>query len=624
MPNTDETDESQEDSEEAPLVGQRLAERFDIEHSLARGGMATVYLARDRQTGDTVVVKTPHPQLMTDAAFRRRFEVEIQNLTLHEHPGIVRIESWGEHDGLPFAVMPYLSGGNLRDRIARQGGQQSQAEVLEWLPRVADALDFLHAKGALHRDVKPANILFDESGRPVLSDFGIATAIGAADPHAPTQLVQPDLTVAGSFVGSPAYAPPEAIDRLLTPAYDQYSLATVVYFAMTGSLPFSGATNEAILIAKEKNAAPGWDPRELKGSVHPNAEHAIQRALSRDPTERFDSCHAFAAAFASKTGGRVARIGHRSLTRTTAALAASALAIGLLVWAALGSSPTSGPGSADPDDGGGRGPIRLEPEVVPEILPMPVSTAALVAGSFPLRVWLGSRPTEVDAALRRCRSRGESGQNCDRADYRSERPREVFFERAFAIDERETTNAEFAAFVAATDFETVSEGRGYSWHDGKCRGCYWREIEANRSAAEHPDDPVVHVAWADARAYCRWRGARLPTEDEWEFAARGQSRRIYPWGDEWEPVRVHRPGGSLPGLEPVRSRPGDATPTGIVDLAGSVSEWTSTASPEGGRQQVKGGSWRSLRASAYRAAQAIQTEPDYSSSDLGFRCAEDL
>ncbi|GAG14135.1 unnamed protein product, partial [marine sediment metagenome] len=203
-------DEGAETEDEDQLVGQLLDDRYEIKETLDHGGMGTVYLAWDGKLERQVVVKIPHARLMEDRSFHQRFLQEIRDLANHEHPGILRIEGSGSHGDIPYAVVQYLGGGNLRERIAQQGGQQTSEEILEWLPTIADALDTVHRNGSLHRDVKPANILFDERGNAVLSDFGIATAIGAADPNAPTQEVRRDLTVVESFVGSPAYTPPEA------------------------------------------------------------------------------------------------------------------------------------------------------------------------------------------------------------------------------------------------------------------------------------------------------------------------------------------------------------------------------------------------------------------------------
>ncbi|HIK84800.1 MAG TPA: serine/threonine protein kinase, partial [Myxococcales bacterium] len=197
-------DETIDMEDEDQLVGTLLDDRYEIKKALDRGGMGTVYLAWDATLKRKVVVKIPHARLMTDKTFRLRFLQEIRDLANHEHPAILRIEGSGSHGNVPYAVVQYLRGGNLRERITAQGGQETPDQILEWLPTVADALDTVHRNGSLHRDVKPANILFDERGNAVLSDFGIATAIGAADPDAPTQAVRQELTVVGTFVGSPA------------------------------------------------------------------------------------------------------------------------------------------------------------------------------------------------------------------------------------------------------------------------------------------------------------------------------------------------------------------------------------------------------------------------------------
>ncbi len=590
---------SEETEADDPLLGQLLDDRYEIRKALDRGGMGTVYLAWDTKLERRVVVKVPHARLMGDRAFRLRFLQEIRDLANHEHPAILRIEGSGSHQDIPFAVVQYLRGGNLRDRIGEQGGQQTPAEVLDWLPTIADALDTVHKNGSLHRDVKPANILFDERGNAVLSDFGIATAIGAADPDAPTQEVREELTVVGTFVGSPAYTPPEAIDRNLTPAYDQYSLATVVYLAIAGELPFRGPTNEAILIAKEKNPPPGFDRKRLKAPISKNAEKAVMKALSRRPEDRFGSCSEFADAFAETSTSGSIRLPDRKWLAVGAAFGLAAFGLARFGW------PPAAP---------------LQEEPATSTLAKETDSDPKVASILPITVQLGSTPEEIDAAVALCKREGGTDAGCDRSLFADERLRTVTL-APFEIDRTEVTNAEFGRFVAETGYVSSAEKRGYSWDFTRCPRCNWRRPRADRRAEDHPNDPVVHVSWPDARAYCEWAGARLPTEDEWEFKARGEARRIFPWGNDWGPDRVRSPARTGIGLEPVGSHPNGATPDGLLDLAGSVWEWTSTPSGTNENRIFKGGSWTDRNAAYLRSAAFSDDEPDYSSIDLGFRCA---
>ena len=587
------------------LLGTLLDDRYEIQQSLDRGGMGTVYLAWDTKLERKVVVKIPHARLMTDRTFRLRFLQEIRDLANHEHPAILRIEGSGSHGDLPYAVVQYLRGGNLRERITAQGGQETPAQILECLPTVADALDTVHKNGSLHRDVKPANILFDERGNAVLSDFGIATAIGAADPDAPTQAVQQELTVVGTFVGSPAYAPPEAIDRLLTPAYDQYSLATVVYLAITGELPFSGQTNEAILIAKERDAPPKIDRKRLKAPLSKSAEKAIMKALSRKPGDRFESCSAFADAFGENGATAELDLPWAKIAAAVATLALVVVAASQIEWpVASPSSSTVTPAATIP---------ATDRSDVGEIT---ISTS-------PVTIQLGSHPEEIDRAISICTLGGGREQECAREVFVDERLRTVTL-TPFAIDRNEVTNANFTRFSDETGHVSTAEERGYSWDITKCRGCNWRHPRPDLNARDRLNHPVVHVSWADTQAYCDWAGSRLPSEDEWEYSARGDARRTYPWGDEWDHTRARDLDSKGVGLEPVGSHPEGATPEGIQDLAGSVWEWTSTASPSGDRQIFKGGSWVERNPAYLRSAAFSEEAAEYSSISLGFRCAKDL
>ncbi|MBC8187655.1 MAG: SUMF1/EgtB/PvdO family nonheme iron enzyme [Proteobacteria bacterium] len=415
----------------------------------------------------------------------------------------------------------------------------------------------------------------------------------------------------GPFLVSPPYPPREPIARLHPPAYDQYSLATVVYLAITGELPFSGQTNEAILIAKARDALPRIDRKCLKAPLSKTAEKAIMRALSRKPEDRFDHCGDFAAAFGDGGATAESNLPWAKFAGAAAALALLVFAVTRFDWT-MPAAPPIAPVS---------NPTNPEPEPEPAVIKTLIS--ATPNSSPPIRVELGSRPEEIDRAISICKAGGGRGDECARSVFADERLRTVTL-AAFDIDRNEVTNAKFAQFSAQTNHVSTAEQRGYSWDITRCHGCNWRHPRPSLDAQKHPRDPVVHVSWADALAYCEWRGARLPSEDEWEYTARGSERRSYPWGDDWDESRVRNLHATGIGLEPVGSHPDGATPEGILDLAGSVWEWTSTPSVSGERKIFKGGSWAEGNPAYLRSAAFSEDDPDYSSISLGFRCAKNL
>jgi len=255
--------------------------------------MGSAFLAVDegfRGNGRRVVVKVPHARLLNEE-FRRRFEREIDDLASLEHPRVIPVYDAGEHEGLPFLVVRHVGGGDLRQRM-RPGEHLTPEQVMEWLPAVAEGLDFVHRRGRLHRDVKPGNVLFDVEGNAYLSDFGIATVMTSLESDAADRT---QLTSTGGWAGSPAYAPPEAVVRDLRPQYDQYSLGMVVYEALSASLPFAPTDASQLMSAKLYDEPASLTERvpKLGGGVGA----AVMRALSRRPGDRFASCGEFVRAF---------------------------------------------------------------------------------------------------------------------------------------------------------------------------------------------------------------------------------------------------------------------------------------------------------------------------------------
>jgi serine/threonine-protein kinase len=266
--------------------------RYHVKAKLGEGGMGFVYRAWDKNLDSDVVVKVPRAGMLCDADFSARFAREIRSLVKLAHPHIVRISDVGEHAGLPFAVMQYLPGGSLKERQPRDpsGGTLPchPRQLRDWVAPVSDALDFIHSQGYVHRDVKPANILFDAHGNAFLSDFGIAKVLADSGQPAVAKL-----TGTGLVLGTPEYMPPELImGQSCDGRSDQYSLAITIYEVLTGRVPFDGPTPSAILVRHTSESPAAL--HELDASIPQDLSYAVSRALSKKPHERFATCRTFA------------------------------------------------------------------------------------------------------------------------------------------------------------------------------------------------------------------------------------------------------------------------------------------------------------------------------------------
>ena len=271
-----------------------LKGRYELEVRLASGSMGSVWRARDLELDRLVAIKVPALESLRHPTFRERFRREVKRMIAFEHPHIVRLYDMGEEERVPFAVLAYMEGGNLGDRVKRLGrgspAHLSASDVAAWLAPLAEALDFIHARGVVHRDMKPENVLFDAAHHVYLADFGISKAQG----------LERSLTPDHFLVGTVRYIAPEAIaEDTLTGAFDQYSLATVVFEVLTGATPFGGGM-ATILRRKMLEEAPHLAAITPGAPLPPAMDAAITRALSRSPAARFPTCGAFVAALLSR------------------------------------------------------------------------------------------------------------------------------------------------------------------------------------------------------------------------------------------------------------------------------------------------------------------------------------
>jgi TolB-like protein/tRNA A-37 threonylcarbamoyl transferase component Bud32 len=265
-----------------------LADRYHLERELGRGGMATVYLARDLKHKRPVALKVLHAELAATLG-PERFEREIETAARLQHPHILSVLDSGDTAGRLWFTMPYVEGESLRDRLRRER-QLPLEDALRITREAAQALDYAHRHGVVHRDVKPENLLLTEDGNTLVADFGVARALAGGE----TQL-----TETGFAVGTPAYMSPEQASGApdVDARTDVYALATVLYEMLAGEPPFTGPTPQAI-IARRLTETPR-QLRQMRETVPETIEQAVAKALAKAPADRFPSAAEFARALAA-------------------------------------------------------------------------------------------------------------------------------------------------------------------------------------------------------------------------------------------------------------------------------------------------------------------------------------
>jgi eukaryotic-like serine/threonine-protein kinase len=321
---------------EALSSGTSVCGRYRVERELGRGGMATVYLARDLRHDRLVALKMLRPEL-SGAVGTDRFLREISIAARLQHPNILPLFDSGTvviggGPARPFYVMPYVAGESLRARLQRET-QLGLEEALGICGQVASALSYAHAQSIVHRDIKPENILL-EAGRVVVADFGIAQALDLAGGE--------KLTETGLSLGTPAYMSPEqAAAGQVDARADEYSLACVLYEMLAGAAPFTGATPRAIMARHALDPMPPL--RSARPEIPPQLETVLRRALAKVPGDRFASAGEFAAAVAGS--GPALGASAPTLTRWLAGAGAlvaatlAAVAVAFLLYRSFRTAP---------------------------------------------------------------------------------------------------------------------------------------------------------------------------------------------------------------------------------------------------------------------------------------------
>jgi len=255
--------------------------RFVLGRSLGSGGFGEVYLARN-ESGEEVAVKVLRPEMSQDEESKKRFFREIQVLCTLNHPNIIHIYDWGEHQGAVYLAMEYLEGETLSALLERVGRLNS-SQVSWILQQLTAALASLHERGLVHRDIKPDNVFLQGNGRLKLMDFGTALS---ADLTRATQT--------GMALGTPAYMAPEQLAGQLNPASDQYALGVLLFVCLTGRKPFEGLDAVSVAYAHAHQDPPR--PSQVFPGLPLAVDEVVLRMLAKKPEQRFCSVLEAAAA----------------------------------------------------------------------------------------------------------------------------------------------------------------------------------------------------------------------------------------------------------------------------------------------------------------------------------------
>lgn len=272
------------------LIGHALGQ-YQVEEEIGRGGMATVYRATQKSIGRDVAIKVLPPNLTHDKTFLSRFYREVEIVAHLQHPHILPVYDFGEYEGLPYIVMAYLRGGTLSERMSH--GPLSIAEIERIIRQVADALEYAHSRGIIHRDFKPSNVLLDEQGNTYLADFGLA------------KVTEATMQITGTgILGTPTYmAPEQAEPGDLTPAADVYALGVTVFQMLTGRVPYEAPTPLGVVLAHVTHPIPNI--QHIRPDLPDITQSVISRAMAKKVMERYSTPTHLANAIIQALGGTV-------------------------------------------------------------------------------------------------------------------------------------------------------------------------------------------------------------------------------------------------------------------------------------------------------------------------------
>ncbi|HWN10173.1 MAG TPA: bifunctional serine/threonine-protein kinase/formylglycine-generating enzyme family protein [Pyrinomonadaceae bacterium] len=617
-----------------------LQNRYRVIRELGHGGMGTVYEALDQRVNCIVALKETMPGNNDEA--RRAFQREASLLGNLRHSALPKVMDYFSEDNGDFLIMEFIPGYDLAELLKLRGSPFPEAQVMRWSDELLKVLEYLHSQQPpiLHRDIKPSNLKLTKEGEVFLLDFGLAKgSLGQ----------MPTLATSRSVRGyTPVYASLEQIHGHGTDARsDIYSFGATLYHLLAGFAPIDAPAR--FYAVEEDKPDPLVPIQSLNSEVSAGIAQVVHQAMSIRRKHR------------PRTAAEMRRALRNASDEDEQSRTADAYSFGEFGrpesedenQRAVSASTIR---SEDDGSAGALMPPTERPVSTPSVSTVPAPpprrfkqvfmvVAALltvgIVGSILVWAFLGNATQdsstsqterEVPSPERSANNQGQAGiphpsgmvyvpggaftmgrENGDDA----ERPPHQVTVKAFFIDTHEVTNEDYEKFVKATNRRAPA-----SWKKGSFP-----------AGAERK--PVTGVTWDDANDYARWAGKRLPTEEEWEFAARGSEGRVYPWGNDWRDGSANANGAGQ-SMADVAAHKG-TSPFGTFDMVGNAWEWTASnfkpypgrglpgSQPSGDLRVIRGGCYESTKdyaTTTYRAGWPARGASTY--DQTGFRCAKDV
>lgn len=561
--------------------------KYDVIQELGRGAFGVVYLAKDKTLDRKVAIKVLHPALLVDPEFVERFKHEARVAAKLDHPNIVPVYDFGQHEGRFFLAMAFMPGGSLSARI-KEAGPVTAEQAIKISKEIGAGLAYAHERTIIHRDLKPSNILFDEKGIARVSDMGFAKVM-----HGGTTA---SLTASGQLVGTPSYMAPEVWKgKPATPASDVYSLACISMELFTGTPFFDGDSTPEIMLKH-------FQPREIPECVPADIKPVLQKALAEKAEDRFADIPTYLnqlehqgnspQTFSEPKAKHEPAPHHRDKTKSKPAkpkliwaLIGTLVAL-MIAFIILGSlllknkekpkttqktptinnvvevtntpsaqpSPTPTPVEEEAHE------VSLEiEEPTHTATPEPSPTSEPTPGNTP-------KPTLAVGSTMIREKDGMTMVYVPAGEFLMGSPTRTETTGAYWIDQTEVTVSMYKQCAEDGVCDLSGVNQEYS-----IKAIWYYDNE------KYINYPAVGVTWDESNNYCQWAGGRLPTEAEWEKAGRGPNGNIYPWGNTFS--SVHTTSGDTIGrlYEPKRYS-GNKSFYGAFDMVGNAMEWVANSS----------------------------------------------